>query len=86
MITLETVTDIRQIAIEHRVFTLNEFRDEATPSTLMSKLTCTCGEKFRSTGKTTADSQRRVFKIHAMHTAQAITQAMAEWEAGEVTL
>lgn len=86
MMQLETVTDIRQIALEHRVFTLNEFRDEATPSTLMSKLTCTCGEKFRSTAKTTADAQRRVFKFHALHTAQAITQAMAEWEAGEVTL
>ena len=86
MMTLEDMTDIRQIAIEHRVFTLHEFRDEAAPSKRMTRLTCTCGEKFRSTGTTTADSQRRVFKVHAMHMSQAITQAMAEWAAGEVTL
>lgn len=84
MMDLEIAGDIRQIAIEHRVFTLNEFRDEATPSTLMSKLTCTCGEKFRSTGPTTADAQRRVFKVHAMHTAQAITRLLDQCE--EVTL
>lgn len=74
MIDLETAGDIRQIAIEHRVFALNDFRDEATPSTWMTRLTCTCGEKFRSTASTTADAQRRVFKVHALHTAQAITR------------
>lgn len=83
MIDFETETDIRQIAIEHRVFTLNEFRDEATPSTLMSKLTCTCGAKFRATGQTKADAQRRVFKVHALHSAQHITAILT---APEVTL
>lgn len=86
MMQLETVTDIRQIALEHHVFTLNHQTDYAERVTFMAAITCECGAKLRSSAKTQGDSDRRVFKSHALHVGQAVATYLAECEAGEVTL
>lgn len=86
MMRLDDALDIRQIALEHRVFTLNHQTDYADRVTFLSSITCECGAKFRSTGKAQGESDRRVFKVHALHVGQAVSQFMAEAEAGTVTL